>query len=76
MKNSQLSLFFSLEISTDAEPERGTTPHLETAKIYKQPSEDTESTKENNAAFPCWQKGCNKVFTSSSALQHTLQPAP
>ncbi|XP_039510349.1 zinc finger homeobox protein 3 isoform X1 [Pimephales promelas] len=57
------------EISTDAEPERGTTPHLEAAKIYKQPSEDAESTKENNAAFPCWQKGCNKVFTSSSALQ-------
>uniref|UniRef100_A0A673G3T9 Zinc finger homeobox protein 3-like n=1 Tax=Sinocyclocheilus rhinocerous TaxID=307959 RepID=A0A673G3T9_9TELE len=57
------------EISTDAEPERGTTPHLEAANIYKQPSEDAESTKENNAAFPCWQKGCNKVFTSSSALQ-------
>ncbi|KAL1257137.1 hypothetical protein QQF64_012682 [Cirrhinus molitorella] len=57
------------EISADAEPERGTTPHLEAAKIYKQPSEDAESTKENNAAFPCWQKGCNKVFTSSSALQ-------
>ncbi|XP_067276083.1 zinc finger homeobox protein 3 [Pseudorasbora parva] len=57
------------EMSTNAEPERGTTPHLEAAKIYKQPSEDAESTKENNAAFPCWQKGCNKVFTSSSALQ-------
>ncbi|XP_026097445.1 zinc finger homeobox protein 3-like [Carassius auratus] len=57
------------EIPIDAEPERGTTPHLETAKIYKQPSEDAESTKENNAALPCWQKGCNKVFTSSSALQ-------
>uniref|UniRef100_A0A9J7XFB8 Zinc finger homeobox 3a n=1 Tax=Cyprinus carpio carpio TaxID=630221 RepID=A0A9J7XFB8_CYPCA len=57
------------EISTDAEPERGTTTPLEAAKIYKQPSEDAESTKENNAAFPCWQKGCNKVFTSSSALQ-------
>uniref|UniRef100_A0A8C1T9J8 Si:ch73-386h18.1 n=1 Tax=Cyprinus carpio TaxID=7962 RepID=A0A8C1T9J8_CYPCA len=57
------------EFSIDAEPERGTTPHLETAKIYKQPSEDAESTKENNAALPCWQKGCNKVFTSSSALQ-------
>uniref|UniRef100_A0A671KHH7 Zinc finger homeobox protein 3-like n=1 Tax=Sinocyclocheilus anshuiensis TaxID=1608454 RepID=A0A671KHH7_9TELE len=57
------------EISTDSEPERGTTPHLEAANIYKQPSEDAESTKENNAAFPCWQKGCNKVFTSSSALQ-------
>ncbi|XP_692222.4 zinc finger homeobox protein 3 [Danio rerio] len=57
------------EITADAEPERGTTPHLEASKIYKQPSEDAESTKENNAAFPCWHKGCNKVFTSSSALQ-------
>nr|XP_055029602.1 zinc finger homeobox protein 3 isoform X1 [Misgurnus anguillicaudatus] len=56
------------EIIADAEPERGSTPQ-ETAKIHKQPSEDAESTKENSAAFPCWQKGCNKVFTSSSALQ-------
>lgn len=59
---------FIIEISTDAEPERGSTPQ-ETSKIHKQPSEDAESTKENSAAFPCWQKGCNKVFTSSSALQ-------
>ncbi|XP_052387398.1 zinc finger homeobox protein 3 [Carassius gibelio] len=57
------------ENTANAEPEIGTTPHLEASKIYKQPSEDAESTKENNAAFPCWQKGCNKVFTSSSALQ-------
>ncbi|KAA0715214.1 Zinc finger homeobox protein 3 AT motif-binding factor 1 AT-binding transcription factor 1 [Triplophysa tibetana] len=56
------------EISTDAEPERGSTPQ-ETSKIHKPPSDDAESTKENSAAFPCWQKGCNKVFTSSSALQ-------
>ncbi|XP_072551313.1 zinc finger homeobox protein 3 [Salminus brasiliensis] len=41
----------------------------EVSKSEKQPLEDAESTKENTAAFPCWQKGCNKVLTSSSALQ-------
>lgn len=46
-----------------------TTCRPEIAKTQKQPLEDAESTKENNAAFPCWQKGCNKVLTSSSALQ-------
>ncbi|KAM9480639.1 zinc finger homeobox protein 3 [Clarias gariepinus] len=51
------------------EEERVTTCRPEIAKTQKQPLEDAESTKENNAAFPCWQKGCNKVLTSSSALQ-------
>ncbi|KAK3548277.1 hypothetical protein QTP70_007347 [Hemibagrus guttatus] len=51
------------------EEERVTTCRPEIAKTQKQPLEDAESTKENTAAFPCWQKGCNKVLTSSSALQ-------
>ncbi|KAF7699351.1 zinc finger homeobox protein 3 [Silurus meridionalis] len=51
------------------EEERVTTCRPEIAKTQKQPVEDAESTKENNAVFPCWQKGCNKVLTSSSALQ-------
>lgn len=46
-----------------------TTCRPEIAKTQKQPLEDAESMKENNAAFPCWQKGCNKILTSSSALQ-------
>ncbi|XP_017321883.1 zinc finger homeobox protein 3 isoform X2 [Ictalurus punctatus] len=51
------------------EEERVTTCRPEMAKALKQPLEDAESTKENTAAFPCWLKGCNKVLTSSSALQ-------
>ncbi|TSL75300.1 Zinc finger homeobox protein 4 [Bagarius yarrelli] len=53
----------------DDEEMKVTTCHPELAKTQKPPLEDAESTKENNAAFPCWQKGCNKVLTSSSALQ-------
>uniref|UniRef100_A0AAY4BPE0 Zinc finger homeobox protein 3 n=1 Tax=Denticeps clupeoides TaxID=299321 RepID=A0AAY4BPE0_9TELE len=37
--------------------------------------EDPESTKENTAAFPCWQKGCNKVLTSSASLQTHVSEA-
>ncbi|KAB5575162.1 hypothetical protein PHYPO_G00217710 [Pangasianodon hypophthalmus] len=51
------------------EEERVIACRPEIAKTQKQPLEDAESTKENTAAFPCWQKGCNKVLTSSSALQ-------
>ncbi|XP_066541746.1 zinc finger homeobox protein 3 [Hoplias malabaricus] len=53
----------------EVEEERMTTCAPEISKIQKERLEDAESAKENNAAFPCWQKGCNKVFTSSSALQ-------
>ncbi|MCJ8733608.1 hypothetical protein PDJAM_G00225540 [Pangasius djambal] len=53
----------------DDEEERVIACRPEIAKTQKQPLEDAESTKENTAAFPCWQKGCNKVLTSSSALQ-------
>ncbi|KAI4902610.1 hypothetical protein NFI96_032931, partial [Prochilodus magdalenae] len=53
----------------EGEQDRMATCPPEISKIQKQPLEDAESTKENNAAFPCWQKGCNKVFASSSALQ-------
>lgn len=63
-----MSLLCLLEQGEDEE-ERVTTCRPEMAKTQKQPLEDAESTKENNAAFPCWQKGCNKVLTSSSALQ-------
>lgn len=54
---------------SDDDQEKVMTCQLEIAKIQKQPLEDAESTKENTAAFPCWQKGCNKVLTSSAALQ-------
>ncbi|XP_027015086.2 zinc finger homeobox protein 3 [Tachysurus fulvidraco] len=53
----------------DEDEERVTTCRPEIARTQNQPLEDAESTKENTAAFPCWQKGCNKVLTSSSALQ-------
>lgn len=61
-------LFCLLDQGEDDE-ERVITCRPEIAKAQKQPLEDAESTKENTAAFPCWQKGCNKVLTSSSALQ-------
>lgn len=61
-------LFCLLEQGEDEE-EKVTTCRPEMPKTQKQPLEDAESTKENNAAFPCWQKGCNKVLPSSSALQ-------
>ncbi|KAL7870965.1 hypothetical protein SRHO_G00084620 [Serrasalmus rhombeus] len=59
----------SIDEQVDGEQDRMATCPPEMSKIQKQPLEDAESTKENNAAFPCWQKGCNKIFTSSSALQ-------
>ncbi|XP_049339314.1 zinc finger homeobox protein 3 [Astyanax mexicanus] len=54
---------------SEDEQDRMATSQPEVSKNEKQPLEDAESTKENTAAFPCWQKGCNKVLTSSSALQ-------
>lgn len=67
--NIHMVLFCLLEQGEEDEEERVTTCRPEIPKTQKQPLEDAESTKENNAAFPCWQKGCNKVLTSSSALQ-------
>lgn len=51
------------------EQDSKSTCHPEMSKFQKEPLEDAESTKENTAAFPCWQKGCSKILTSSSALQ-------
>uniref|UniRef100_A0A4W4G5Q1 Zinc finger homeobox 3 n=1 Tax=Electrophorus electricus TaxID=8005 RepID=A0A4W4G5Q1_ELEEL len=58
-----------LEDQGEGEQERITTCQTEISKNPKPHLEDAESTKENTAAFPCWQKGCNKVLASSSALQ-------
>ncbi|XP_076848695.1 zinc finger homeobox protein 3 [Brachyhypopomus gauderio] len=58
-----------LDDQGEGEQERTTTCQPEIFKNQKPPLEDAESTKENTAAFPCWQKGCNTVLPSSSALQ-------
>lgn len=66
-KHFKCILFHLLE--QDEDEEERVTCRPEIAKTQKQPLEDAEDTKENNAAFPCWQKGCNKILTSASALQ-------
>lgn len=68
----------------DSKPDldKGKSSNSEVPKPHRSPLEDAESTKENTAAYPCWQKGCSKVLKSSAALQahisevHNNQKSP
>ncbi|XP_048112350.1 zinc finger homeobox protein 3-like isoform X1 [Alosa alosa] len=80
--NSSTDNTKKLHEDSKADPDKGKSPNSEVPKPHRSPLEDAESTKENTAAYPCWQKGCSKVLKSSTSLQahisevHNNQKSP
>nr|XP_023646473.1 zinc finger homeobox protein 3 isoform X3 [Paramormyrops kingsleyae] len=53
----------------DLHTESGGPPPAEMNESRKSPLDEQQSMKEDVGGFLCWKKGCNQVFSSSSALQ-------